>query len=136
MDRSEIVRAAYERFNDKDFEAVLDLCDPDIEFRDLLSKDGTAYGLDALRQRWAKRFSEASTRVTVSDVVEIGDIVIAGVSYQAYDRDDRAVGPYVLVADQFSFRDNRILRIEATQFADIPGEVRSLLLPPTPSAPR
>jgi len=135
MNHVETVRAVYQRFNKKDFEGVLELCDPEVEFRDLLSKDGTAYGLEALRQRWAQRFSEASVNVTVGDVVEIADRVIAAVCYQAYDRGGRAVGPYVMVTDQFSFRNDRILCIEATQFGDVPEEVRSLLRPPAPSAP-
>jgi ketosteroid isomerase-like protein len=135
MNRGDIVRAAYQRFNHKDFEGVLELCDPEVEFRDLLSEDGTAYGFEALRQRWAERFSEASAHVTVGDVVEVGDTVIAAACYQAYDRHGVAVGPYVPVTDQFNFRGHRILRIEATQFSVVPDEVKSLLRPPTPSAP-
>ena len=132
MNRIDMVRAAYERFNERDFEGVLELCDPEIEFRDLLGEGGTAHGRDAVRRRWAERYAEAGVNVTVGDVIEIGGNVIAAVCYQAYDRDGTTVGPYLLVTDQFSFRDEKIARIEATKFGDVPDEVRALLDPPEP----
>jgi ketosteroid isomerase-like protein len=129
MIRGEIVRTAYQRFNDNDFDGALDLCDPDIEFRDLSKKDGRAYGREAVRQRLVERFSVATVHVTVGDVVELGDTVIAAACCQVYDSAGRPVGPYVVVTDQFSFRGNPILRIETTQFEKLPDQVKAALLP-------
>ena len=85
-----------------------------------------------MRRRWAGRFAEAGVNVTVGDVIEIGGNVIAAVCYQAYDAEGATVGPYLLVTDQFSFRGDKIARIEATKFGDVPDEVRALLEPPAP----
>jgi len=132
LKRTEIVRAAYQRFNEEDFEGALDLCDPEIEFRDLIGKQGPACGREAVRRRWAERFSDAQIKVTVGNVVEMGDTVIASVACHVYGSDGKPVGPYVVVTDHFSFRDNRILRIESTVSNGVPDEIKGLLLPATP----
>lgn len=132
MSRTDIVRAAYQRFNEEDFDGALDLCDPDVEFRELIGRSGPAHGREAVRQRWMERFSSARVTVTVGDVVEVGDSVLAAVCCQVYDPTGMPIGPYVLVTDHFSFREGRILRIKTTLFEDVPEEVRGLLLPATP----
>ncbi|HXW79985.1 MAG TPA: nuclear transport factor 2 family protein [Acidimicrobiales bacterium] len=134
MTRTEIVRTAYQRINDQDFDGALDLCDPDIEFRDVLNKDGWAYGREAVRQRFAERFSLATVHVTVGAVVELGDIVIAAVCCQVYGPAGEPVGPDVIVTDRIAFRGNQIVRVETTQFRELPDEVRTLLLAGTPSS--
>jgi len=130
--RSEIVRRAYQRFNDKDFEGVLELCDSDIEFRDLLADDGRAYGREAVNRRLMDRFSSATVQVTVADVVEMGYKVIAVVRCQVYDSAGNPVGPTIVATDHFSFRGERISRVETTRFNDLPDEIRTVLLPGTP----
>lgn len=132
MTRCELVRAAYQRFNDGDFEGALEFCDPEVEFRDLIGNDGTARGRQAVRQRWEERFSRAQVKVAVADLVEAGASVIAAVCCQVYDRAGMPVGPYVLVADRLTFRDDRILRIESTVFKGVPDEVKDLMLERTP----
>lgn len=132
MNRVDIVRAAYQRFKEKNFEGALDLCDPDIEFRDLIGKDGTAHGRNAVRQRWVERFSNAYFTITIGDVVEVADTVIAAVCCQVYDSTGMPVGPYVLVTDHFRFRGDRILRIESTLLDEVPDEVKGFLLPAIP----
>ena len=128
MTRSDVVRTAYQRFNEKDFDGVLDLCDPDIELRDLLNKGGRAYGRAAVRERFAERFSAATVRVTITDLMEAGNTVIAVVCCQIYDSAGNRVGPAVVVTDHFRFRDDRILQVETTQFEELPEEVRTVLL--------
>jgi len=135
MNKMDIVRAAYQRFNEKDFDGALDLCDPDIEFRDLLTRDGRAYGRAAVRERFAERFSAATVHVTVADVLEVGSTVVAVVCCQVYDSAGIAVGPQVIVTDNFSFRGDRILRVETTQFEEVPEEVRKVLLAGNPTSP-
>jgi len=126
--RSEIVRCAYRRFNDKDFDGVLELCDPDIELRDLLTADGRAYGREAVRQRFIERFLDATVHVTVADVVEMGYKVIAVACSQVYDSAGDPVGPTVVATDHFSFRGDRILRVETTESRELPNEIRAVLL--------
>ncbi|HML01361.1 MAG TPA: nuclear transport factor 2 family protein [Acidimicrobiales bacterium] len=133
MTRTEIVRTAYQRINDQDFDGALDLCDPDIQFRDVLNKDGWAYGRKAVRQRFAERFSVATVHVTVGALVELGNIVIAAVCCQVYGPAGDPVGPNVIVTDRISFRGNQIFRVETTQFEDVPDEVRTVLLAGTTS---
>jgi len=128
MNRIDVVRTAYQRFNEQDFEGALDLCDADIEFRDLLTRDGRAYGREAVRQRFAERFSAATVHVTVADVLEVGSTVIAVACCQVYDPEGEPVGPQVIVTDNFSFRGDRIARVETTQFEEVPEEVRKVLL--------
>ncbi|HMK63074.1 MAG TPA: nuclear transport factor 2 family protein [Acidimicrobiales bacterium] len=132
MNRSDIVRAAYQRFNEGDFDGALDLCDPDIEFRDVIGHDGTVSGREAVRRRWAERFSHAHITVTVGEVSEMGDAVVAAVCCQVYGPTGEPVGPPVLVTDHFSFRDDRILRVESTVFDGVPEEVKDFLLHVTP----
>lgn len=56
----EIVRLAYERLNDGDFDDFLQLCATDIEFRDLpeLPGSGVSIGHDGLRA-WYDKLTEA-----------------------------------------------------------------------------
>jgi hypothetical protein len=72
--------------------------------------------------------------VTVGDLVELGDTVIAAACCQVYDSAGDPVGPYVVVTDHFSFRGDRILRIETTQFEELSDEVKAVLLHGTPSS--
>jgi len=134
MTRSEVVRTAYQLFNEKNFEAVLDLCDPDIELRDLLNKGGRAHGRAAVRQRFAERFSDATVRVTVTDLMEAGNTVIAVVCCQVYDSAGDRVGPSVVVTDHFRFLGDRIVQVDTTQFEELPEEVRTVLLAPSASS--
>ena len=132
MNRSDIVRSAYQRLNDKDFDGALDLCDPAVEFRDLLNKGDRAYGREAVRQRLADRLSDINVHVTVGDVVELGDTVIAAACCRVYDSAGHPVGPYVLVTDHFTFHGDRIIRVDTTEFEEMPDEVRGLLEPGAP----
>jgi hypothetical protein len=66
-------------------------------------------------------------------VVELGNTVIATACCQVYDSAGRPVGPYVVVTDHFSFRGNRILRIETTQFETLPDQVKAVLQPGAPT---
>lgn len=128
MTRADVVRTAYERFNEKDFDGVLDLCDPEIELRDLLDKNGRAHGRTAVRQRFAERFSDATVHVTIGNLMEVGDTVIAAVCCQVFDSSGDPVGPYIVVTDHFTFRGDRIVGVETTQFEEAPHEVRAVLM--------
>lgn len=127
MDRCDIVRAAYERFNAEDFEGVLELCDPEFEFRELFGNEGPSRGRSEVLRRWTERFADLVIKVDIGEVVEVGETVVAAVCCQVYDRAYPPVRSYILVSDSFSFRGDRILRMESTLLNEPSDEVKALL---------
>ncbi|HYA67095.1 MAG TPA: hypothetical protein VED63_00030, partial [Acidimicrobiales bacterium] len=57
-----------------------------------------------------------------------GDTVIAAVCCQVFDPSGEPVGPYIVVTDHFTFRGDRIVGVETTQFEEAPDEVRAVLM--------
>jgi ketosteroid isomerase-like protein len=75
----EIVRRGYERFNEGDIEGFLELCDPELEFRDLpdLPGSGVFVGHDALRGWWAQLYDAFDElRFDADEFIDAGDRVL------------------------------------------------------------
>jgi hypothetical protein len=126
MDRIGIVREAFERFNDRDFEGALRAFDADVQVSDLLRTDEVMQGHDAVLQQWKSRFDEAHAEALVADVVEVGDTVHAAVCFQVYDQLGAAFGSPFMVASRFTFAEDRIVRLEQRAFNEVPDDVKSL----------
>jgi ketosteroid isomerase-like protein len=126
VDRSEAVRTAFELFNRKDFEGVLEFFDPDVEISDLLHEGALIKGRDVVRQQWTERFDQAQVATLVGDLIEVGDTVFAAVCMQAYTKDGAAFVPQIVVASRFTFRGDRIVRMESRVLDEIPDDVRAL----------
>jgi ketosteroid isomerase-like protein len=126
VDRSEIVRTGFELFNRKDFEGVLEFFDPEVEISDLLHEGVVMKGREFVRQQWLERFDEAQVASLVGDVIEVGDTVIVAVCFQAYTKYGGAFGAPIIVASRFTFRVDRIIRMESRVLDEIPDDVRAL----------
>jgi hypothetical protein len=62
----------------------------------------------------------------VGDLIEVGDTVFAAVCLQAYMKDGAAFGPQIVVASRFTFKGDRIVRMESRVLDEIPDDVRAL----------
>lgn len=130
MDRKDIVRSAYERFNAKDFAGALEFFHPGAEHADLLRIGVIVKGKEAILQLWTERFAEAGVSAILGDMLEIGDSVVVAVCYQPYTPSGATAGSSMIVAHRFVLQGNRIARIEATVLEDLPENARALFLHP------
>ena len=126
MSLAEVVRTAYERFNERDFEGVVALFDPDVEWTDVLREGVTICGAPAVLQLWTERFSGAGIRTLLGDVIEVGENVTAVVCYLAYAPNGTPVGAPLVVAHRFTFRDDLLARAEANVLDEVPAEIKEL----------
>lgn len=126
MSLADIVRCAFERFNEKDFEGVVAHFEPDVEWSDVLREGVTIHGRPALLQLWKDRFSDASARALLGDVLEVGDAVTAVVCYQTYGPVGTPSGDSVIVTHRFTFRHGKVVRGEANVLDEVPAEVKAL----------
>jgi ketosteroid isomerase-like protein len=122
-DRIALVRFGFERFNEKDLDSVLGLCTEDVEWPDVVN--GTVlHGGQAIRDYFARIFAIATPLVTVGDVIEIADAVLATVYQQFYDLDGRLLGDPRVVVNRFTFRGDLVSAMTLTSQDDIPHELR------------
>ncbi len=109
----EVVRAAHERFNVGDIDGFLELCAPDIEFRDLPSLPGSGVfiGHDAMRAWWAQLYDAFDDlRFDPKDFLDAGERVVV-----VYHASARGKGSGALVEMSFSnvwtLSDRAIIRV-------------------------
>lgn len=126
MSLTEVVRTAYQRFNERDFEGVVELFHPDIEWADVLQEGVTIRGPLAILQLWTERFSEAGIRTIIGDVIEVREAVTVVVCYLAYAPNGGPVGGPLVVAHRFTFRDGLLARSEANVLDEVPAEMKEL----------
>ena len=131
MSRTDVIRLVYERFNEKDFEGVLTYCHEDVEHADLLVEGVIVSGKEAILRLWTERFAESSASALPADMFEQGETVVAPVCYQVYDPSGSISGSPMIVVHRFTFRGDRISRIEATVLDDLPEDTKALLLHPS-----
>ncbi|HML01579.1 MAG TPA: nuclear transport factor 2 family protein [Acidimicrobiales bacterium] len=122
-DRVPLVRSGYDRFNEQDLDRLLALFTDDIEWPDVMN-GGVLHGISEVREYFERIFAITTLHVTVGDVVEIGDAVVAATYQQFYDLDGKALGEPRMVVNRFSFRGDLVGRMELTSQEDIPQEVR------------
>jgi ketosteroid isomerase-like protein len=121
----EMVRRGYEAWNRRDFDQLLELTDPEIEFRPvsvsgeafarLPGVDAAYHGPEGVRRLW-ETFIEPWEQITieVEELRDSGDYVVAFVRFRAVARDGLKVDlPSMHV---LTFRRSRVIRLEA--FAD------------------
>ena len=129
LNRVEVVRAGYERFNDKDFEGTLRFFDEDAELYDAFLPGDIVRGKPAIFRLWQGRFgTAASVGAVLGDMFESGDDVVAVVSYQAYDPSAAHVGDPVIVVQRFTFRGDRVVRMESRILDEIPPQLKDMFL--------
>lgn len=118
------MRSAYQHFNDQDFEGVLELLDADVEWPDAVN-DSVLYGRNAVRAYWERHFEVAVPTEILGEVVEIGDAIVAVAYRQVYERQGGGpFGPPAVVVHRFTFRGDRVARMEMTPLDETPDYVR------------
>jgi hypothetical protein len=123
-DRLALVRRAYERYNDRDLDGVLELLDPHVSWPDVVN--GTVMvGRDAVKRYWRGHFALASPTVVPEDLYEVGDAVIAIVRQQVEGLDGEPIGPPSLAAHKLTFRGELVSRMEIT-VETFPDEVQAV----------
>jgi ketosteroid isomerase-like protein len=126
-DRVALVRCAYERYNHRDLDGVLELLDPHVSWPDVVN--GTVMvGRDAVRRYWNGHFALASPTVEPEDLYEVGDAVIAIVRQQVNDLNGTPIGPSSVAAHKLTFRDGLVGRMEIT-VETFPDEVQAVFRP-------
>lgn len=126
MKHADIVLRAYERFNEKDFDAVLEWFCPDAELWDTLRQGAVVRGRDAIRELWTARFDRASAHFVVDELLEMGDVVLASVHFQAYTENGASFGHQVHALYRFTFRDDVVVRLENRTLDEVPDSTRAL----------
>ena len=126
MSFADVVRTANERFNDRDFEGVVALFHPDVEWADVLQEGVTIHGPSAILELWTERFSDAGIRMLLGDVFDVGEVVTAVACYLAYAPSGASVGEPLVVAHRFTFRDGLLARAEANVLDEVPSEIKEL----------
>lgn len=122
MDRIELVRAAYERFMEEDIPGVLEFLDPDVEMPDLI-RGSMICGKEAVGLHWQRHMALAEHSVILSEVLELGEAVIVIAYHQRYERDGMSLGHGVSTVQRFTFRGDKIAKIEVTALDPIPPAV-------------
>lgn len=122
-DRLATVRAAYESFNRQDLDQALGFLADDVQWPDVVT-GSVLEGKDAVRAYFERVFAVVSMRVTVGDLIPLGDAVLVTTYQQFYDLDGSVLGPPRMVVNRYTFEDDRATRMEVTSREDIPDEVR------------
>ncbi len=117
----EILRRGYAAWNEREFDQVLELFDPEIEWTfaggaQFPGTDATYHGHEGVRRFW-ETFIEpwAQIHVAVEEIRGSGDRAVALVRFQATGRGS-GVELDVPFVHLFTFRGSKVIRFEA--FAD------------------
>ena len=86
----ELARMAYEAFNRRDADALVDLCDPEVRFESLIAEsEGQVYRGHAGVRAFLRQQDEAFDRIS-AEIVEItdsGDFLIISLLFRAHGRE-------------------------------------------------
>lgn len=124
--RVAVVRAAIDCFNREDIPGVLELCDDDIELPDVINGI-VVKGKPAVEGYWQRQFQVVDHSVMPGEIVEMGDAVIVVAYHQMYEPDAGPLGAGVTAVHRYTFRDERIAKMEFTGLDEIPASVRERL---------
>ncbi|HLV86945.1 MAG TPA: nuclear transport factor 2 family protein [Candidatus Sulfotelmatobacter sp.] len=92
----EVLREAYEAFNAADFERVLTLMDPGVDWPNGW-EGGRVLGREAVRSYWARQFAELQSRVEPLDFRQESDGCIAVRVHQvAHDKSGKLLADQVI----------------------------------------
>ena len=108
----EVIRAVYEAWNRRDFDAVLNDAHPDFEIRPLraIAQDPRR-GHTAAKEFWAEFFEGfEEMRVEPRELLEVGKMVVADLRFSGRGRYDVEVEQFH--ADLWTFRDGRLAAVE------------------------
>ncbi len=115
--RVEVLRRAYQHFNDRDVDALLAMMTDDVEWPDVAN--GTMLrGKEAIRRYWAGQFAVADPRVEPTDFMEAGDDLVAVVDQRVTDLGGRPLAPPAVVYHRYAFAGDLVRRMLVFTDAD------------------
>jgi ketosteroid isomerase-like protein len=112
----EIVREHFDKTNQRDFEAVMELYDPSVELAvapDVAVDPGVYRGAEAVGDWFGSWFSTFAPgyRLDVTELIPVNDAVVAAVDHRAVGRRSGAAVT-TRFYNVYRFRDGRIVRVE------------------------
>ena len=126
IDRIALVREAYDRFNNRDFDGLLDLLDAEVEMPDFVH--GTwLHGKDCVERMFKVQAQLIDHTIFIATIIEMGDAVLVAANHHAYEPKGRPLGPGLSAVHRVTFRDGRIAKLEVTASGDISQEVSERL---------
>jgi len=123
--RSDLVREGYKYVHEEDGDKLLELFDDDIEMTDPIAQT-VIYGKEAVAQLWQRSLGAVHS-ILPGEFVETGDVVLVVAHHDFYDRELTRLGEGVSEIHRFTFRGDRIAKLEVTTFDEIPADVRERL---------
>ena len=129
--RIDLIREGYKYVHEEDGDKLLEIFDDEIEFTDPITQT-VMRGKEEVAQLW-RRSLGAVHSIVPGEVVEIGDVVLVVAHHDFYDRELTRLGEGVSEMHRFSFRGDRIVKLEVTTFDEIPADVRERLTASDPS---
>lgn len=121
-ERVALVRRAVDSFARADFESVLAVLDPDVEWPDFRG-EGVLRGRDAVRRYWQDIFERSRPSVLLGHVFAIGADVMAVAYVQLYDLKGHPIGDPSAQTQRFIFNDDLVAKMETSRLEVIPEEI-------------
>jgi ketosteroid isomerase-like protein len=109
-DKVAFLELAYQRFNERDVDALLAMLTDDVEWPDV-ARAAVLRGSRAVRPYWEAQFAGADPRVTPTAFIPTGEDVVAVVDQQIFDLDGRPLGHPTVVYHRYSFRGDLVSRM-------------------------
>jgi ketosteroid isomerase-like protein len=109
-DRVAFLELAYQRFNERDVDALLAMLTDDVEWPDV-ARGKVLHGPRAVRPYWEAQFAVADPRVTPTAFIPTGEDMVAVVDQQIFDLDGRPLGHATVVYHRYSFRGDLVSRM-------------------------
>jgi SnoaL-like protein len=125
MNRSDIIRTAYECINQRDFAGAADLFTADGELSVVLLEGVEVHGREAILQHWNELFANANVRTLLGDMLDVGDTLTVVVCYRVYERNTgEPIGEPLIATQRFSFEGDKIARMDTTVLDEVPEELQ------------
>ncbi|MGA2837961.1 MAG: nuclear transport factor 2 family protein [Acidimicrobiales bacterium] len=118
----DLIREGYECVHEEDGDKLLELFDDEIEMTDPLTRT-VVRGKEAMARLWQRSLGAVHS-IVPGEFVETGDVVLVVAHHDFYDRELTRLGEGVSEIHRFTFRGDRIAKLEVTTFDEIPEDVR------------
>lgn len=109
-DQVALLERAYQRFNDRDVDALLAMLTDDVEWPDVANRK-VLRGKPAVRSYWEAQFAAGDPRVTPTAYIPTGDDLVAMVDQRVFDLEGSPRGPSTVVYHRYSFEGDRVRRM-------------------------
>ncbi len=127
----DMIREGYKFVYEEDGDKLLELFDDEIEMTDPINRT-IVRGKEAMAQLWLRSLGAVHS-IVPGEFVETGDVVLVVAHHDFYDRELTRLGEGVSEIHRFTFRGDRIAKLEVTTFDEIPADVRERLVASSPS---